>query len=83
MIASIIDWLMGRKLQAIMIAVGASVAIGSCVARDLELKRKGADEARRKIERANSHATKIGSDAARKSSTPGVRGTIDPTTRND
>ncbi len=79
----IVEWLVMRKLQAIMVAVGTTIVIGSCVARDHGLKRKGAQEAVTKIDKANAHATKIGSDAARKSGTPGVRGPIDPTTRND
>ena len=44
---------------------------------------KGVTRAVAKIEKATDNASKLGSSAARKSAAPGVRGPVDPTTRND
>ena len=44
---------------------------------------KGATKAVAKIEKATDNATNLGKRAAARSSAPGVRGPVDPTTRND
>lgn len=59
----------------------ALVALRSC---DVAKQRRiGAERTINKIEKANDHATKLGTRAADKSRSGGVRGTVDPTTRND
>lgn len=44
---------------------------------------KGAEKAVAKIEKATTNATTLGKRAAARSTAPGVRGPVDPTTRND
>ena len=46
-------------------------------------QRAGANKARAQIEKVNRHAAEIGTRAAHRSITPGVRGNVDPTTRDD
>lgn len=70
-------------VQVAALAIGAGVLVTSCVMRDRSIESRGAVKAVTKIEKANSNATKLGSDAARKSSDQRVRGIIDPSTRHD
>lgn len=63
-------------------AAVALVLVGSCMLRDASLKNQGAARAVAKIEKANTNAVKKGTRAAERSRDPGVRGPIDPTTRD-
>lgn len=56
--------------------------VGSCALRDHKLEKQGAAKAVAKIEKANTNAAKKGTRAADRSADPGVRGPIDPTTRD-
>jgi hypothetical protein len=83
MISMLVGLVAGRWLQLGIIAAGLSIAIGSCALRDRNIEARGAEKQSAKIEKANSNATRLGTGAARKSRAAGVRGVIDPTTRND
>ncbi|TXH53183.1 MAG: hypothetical protein E6Q97_13785 [Desulfurellales bacterium] len=66
-------------LEAAALAAGAGFLVTSCVVRD----RNVAERQTAKIEKATNNAVQLGSGAARKSGDVGVRGAIDPSTRND
>lgn len=63
-------------------AVVVLVLVGSCALRDHKLRNEGAQKAVAKIEKANTNVVKKGTRAAERSRDPGVRGPIDPTTRD-
>jgi len=68
--------------------IGATTAVvvilvGSCMLRDASLRNQGAEKAVAKIEKATKHAVEKGKRAADRSGAPGMRGVVDPTTRND
>jgi hypothetical protein len=65
-------------------ATGAVVAfaVTSCVMRDNRIATQAVEKAVVKIEKANTNAAKKGTRAAERSRDPGVRGPIDPTTRD-
>jgi len=70
-------------LARVGIAAGFFVAVIGLVALHNESKRKeGEARAVAKIEKANTNAVKKGTRAADRSRDPGVRGPIDPTTRD-
>jgi len=81
--ALVIEWVLARLVKVVGVTVGLSVLVGSCVMRDHKQQAKGAQKAVAKIEKATDNASKLGTSAARKSAAPGVRGPVDPTTRND
>lgn len=58
------------------------VLVGSCMLRDASIRNEGAQKAVAKIEKANTNVVKKGTRAAERSRDPGVRGPIDPTTRD-
>lgn len=58
------------------------LVVGSCMLRDASIRNEGAQKAVAKIEKANTNAVKKGTRAAERSRDPGVRGPIDPTTRD-
>lgn len=70
-------WLKIAAVSAVVIFV-----LGSCMARDARLKREAVAKAITKIENANETVVKKARRAADRSLDPGVRGTIDPTTRD-
>lgn len=57
--------------------------VGWLIAHDHKVATRGAEKAVAKIEKANDNATKLGTRAAARSQSDGVRGQRDPTTRND
>jgi len=63
-------------------AAVALVLVGSCMLRDQSIRKQGEQAAVAKIEKANTNAAKKGTRAADRSADPGVRGPIDPTTRD-
>lgn len=76
----VLDFLASTVGRWIAICLGASVVVASFA---YSHQRKGAAKAVAKIEKATSHAANLGKSAAAKSSTDGVRGIRDPSTRND
>lgn len=68
------------RIGVIVSAVAALVALRAW---DVSTQQaKGAQKAVAKIEKANDNATKLGTGAARKSQSDGVRGQRDPSTRD-
>lgn len=79
----VIEWVLARLVKVVGVTVGLSVLVGSCVMRDHKQQAKGATRAVAKIEKATDNATNLGKRAAARSTAPGVRGPVDPTTRYD
>jgi hypothetical protein len=76
--------ILGLPLWKLGTAIGIVLTLmGSCALRDHRIETRGAEKAVAKIEKATSNAVKKGSAAADRSGAPGVRGLVDPTTRND
>lgn len=76
----------GLSRLALQLIASGVISLGlvtSCVVRDRSIENRGAAKQSAKIEKANDHAAKLGSGAARKSGDDRVRGQLDPTTRND
>lgn len=68
------------------VALGAGIVLALMVVRTMDVSKQqaiGEDRAVAKIEKATDNATQIGTAAAAKSVSGGVRGKRDPTTRND
>lgn len=57
-------------------------AVTSCVMRDNRIATQAVQKDRAVTEKANTNAVKKGTRAAERSRDPGVRGPIDPTTRD-
>jgi len=68
------------KIGATALIVG--VLVTSCVIRDKRIATEAVDKAVIKIEKANVQAAKKSTRAADRSADPGVRGPIDPSTRD-
>ena len=83
MFADLTEWAAARMVKLGIGAAAVAFLVSSCVARDWSIENRGGEKKTHEINKANNNAAKLGSDAARKSSAPGVRGLIDPTTRND
>lgn len=79
-IAAFLGTLWGR----VALGAGVVVALVGLRAWDVSTQRaKGAERAVAKIEKATDNATKLGKRAADRSTSPGVRGQRDPTSRDD
>ena len=68
------------------LALGAGLVVALVVVRAMDVSKQraiGEERAVVKIEKATDNATKLGTAAAAKSVSGGVRGQRDPTTRND
>jgi hypothetical protein len=66
------------------VIAAAVAALVSLRAWDVSTQRaRGAERAVAKIEKATNNATQLGKRAADRSTTPGVRGQRDPTSRDD
>lgn len=75
--------MMGIALWKIITAGGiVAVLVSSCALRDMKIETRGAEKAVAKIEKANKNAVEKGKRAADRSRDPGVRGMVDPTTRD-
>jgi hypothetical protein len=74
-----IEWVKNRVAELVASAVVVSVFFGWLAVHDYRVKVKQTA----KIEKATSNAANLGSGAARKSQSDGVRGQRDPTTRDD
>lgn len=70
------------KIKIAAIAAATVFLVSACMLRDASLRSQGAEKAVAKIEKANTNAVKKGTRAAERSRDPGVRGPIDPTTRD-
>lgn len=83
MIVVVAKWIKSLLGRIVLSACLAASVIGW---RALDIhKQRGIGEKRSvaKIKKANENATRIGRRAAQRSGAPGVRGAIDPSTRND
>ena len=75
--------MMGFALWKVITAGGiVLVLVSSCALRDASLRNQGAEKAVAKIEKANKNAASKGKRAADRSIDPGVRGQLDPSTRD-
>jgi hypothetical protein len=84
MIETFLLFVKGKALLLKMIGTASVIAIAvtSCVMRDKGIATQAVQVDRAKTEKVNVNATKKSTRAAERSRDPGVRGPVDPTTRD-